>query len=178
VFVVARIYAHKKTKEALAVSTVKIQGNDVMATWKILVAGGLAPILYTYYALVLASWTYYNRINGFIPISVPIWSIVLGGFTVFPIVTYAALRLGEIGMDILKSLKSLVLCLSPSFAGIIAQLQDDRTYLSEQVTELVNTLGPDLFPDCDAAKFPQPRRLYSNTSPDDSLDDLIDSEFF
>lgn len=178
VFIVAKIYSHKKTKEALAGSSVKIRGNDVMATWKILVAGGLAPLLYMFYAAVLALWTHYNHINGYIPTSFSMWSIVLAAFVIFPMLTYAALRLGEIGMDILKSIRPLLLCLSPSTASTLVQLRETRAKLSRQVKELINTLGPDIFPDCDAAKLPQPRKLYADISPDNSLDDLADSEFF
>jgi glycerol-3-phosphate O-acyltransferase/dihydroxyacetone phosphate acyltransferase len=178
VFIVARVYSHKKSKEALAASTVKIHGNDVMATWKILVAGGLAPLLYTYYVVILAFWTRYNHIQGLLPESVAISTVVLAAYIVFPTLTYAALRLGEIGMDILKSLRPLVLCLVPSSAGTLVQLREQRAGLSHEVTELINALGPDLFPDCDAASLPQPRKLYSDVSPEMSLDDLADSEFF
>jgi glycerol-3-phosphate O-acyltransferase/dihydroxyacetone phosphate acyltransferase len=92
--------------------------------------------------------------------------------------TFAALQLGEIVMDILKSLRPLVLCLSPFSAGTLAKLRERREILSRQVTELINTFGPDLFPDCDTAKLPQPRKLYCDVSPYDSLVDLADSEFF
>jgi glycerol-3-phosphate O-acyltransferase/dihydroxyacetone phosphate acyltransferase len=178
VFIAAKYYSHKKTREALAGSDVKIQGTDVMATWKILVAGGLAPLLYTYYAIILGFWTHYNRVNGIIPQSTPVSSVVIAAYIIFPMLTFAALQLGEIGMDILKSLRPLLLCLSPFSAGTLTKLRERRSILSRQVTELVNTLGPDLFPDCEAAKLPQPRKLYSNVSPYDSLDDLADSEFF
>ena len=178
VFIAARYYSHKKTREALAGSDVKIQGTDVMATWKILVAGGLAPLLYTYYAVILGFWTHYNGINGIIPKSTSIWTVVLTAYIIFPILTFAALQLGEIGMDILKSLRPLFLCLSPFSAGTLTKLRERRGVLSRQVTELINTLGPDLFPDCEAAKLPQPRKLYCDVSPNDTLDDLADSEFF
>lgn len=178
IFIAARTYSHKKTKEALAASNVKIRGNDVMATWKILVAGCLAPLLYTYYAIALAMWTRYNRINGLVPERVTSCVIVLAAYILFPILTYAALVFGETGMDILKSLWPLVLCLSPSSASTLTRLREQRTELSRQVTELVETLGPDLFPDCDAAKLPHPRKLYCDISPNDSLDDLADTEFF
>ena len=178
IFIASRIYSHKKTKEALAASTVKIRGNDVMATWKILVAGCLAPLLYTYYAIVLAVWTRYNRVNGIVPEKVPLWTMILAAYIIFPIITYAALVFGETGMDILKSLRPLVLCLSPSSAGTLTELRHQRIELSRQVTELINTLGPDLFPDCDATKLPHPRKLYCDVNPSDSLDDLADTEFF
>ena len=178
VFIAARTYSHKKTKEALAASTVKIRGNDVMATWKILVAGILAPLLYTYYTVLIVLWTRYNQINGLVPERMSVWVIILAAYIIFPMVTYAALIFGETGMDILKSLRPLVLCLSPSSVGILTQLREQRTELSQQVTELVDTLGPDLFPDCDAAKLPHPRKLYTDVHPNDSLDDLADTEFF
>lgn len=178
VFIAARYYSHKKTREALAGSDLKIQGTDVMATWKILVAGGLAPLLYTYYAIILGFWTHYNHVNGIISQSTPVSTVVIAAYIVFPILTFAALQLGEIGMDILKSLRPLLLCISPFSAGTLTKLRERRSILSRQVTELVNTLGPDLFPDCEAAKLPQPRKLYSSVSPYDSLDDLADSEFF
>jgi glycerol-3-phosphate O-acyltransferase/dihydroxyacetone phosphate acyltransferase len=178
VFIVARVYSHKKTKEALAGSTVKIRGNDVMASWKILVAFLLAPLLYTYYAIILAFWTHYSHINNLLPKSITPATVVLGCFIVFPMLTYAALKLGEIGMDILKSLRPLVLCLSPSSAGTLVTLREQRRELSKKVTDLINELGPDMFPDCDGARLPQPRKLYCDISPEMSLDDLADSEFF
>ncbi|KAG0648148.1 putative acyltransferase [Hyphodiscus hymeniophilus] len=178
VFIAARTSSHRKTREALASSTVKVRGNDVMATWKILVAGCLAPLLYTYYAIVLASWMRYNRVHGLVPPAVPLWAIIVGAYIIFPILTYAALILGESGMDILKSLRPLLLCLSPSSVGTLAGLRDQRVELSRQVTELVNTLGPDLYPDCDAERLPHARRLYVDVSPDETLDDLADTEFF
>jgi glycerol-3-phosphate O-acyltransferase/dihydroxyacetone phosphate acyltransferase len=178
IFIAARTYSHKKTKEALAASNVKIRGNDVMATWKILIAGCLAPLLYTYYAIGIALWARYNRINGLVSPKVSIWVVVLAAYIIFPMLTYAALILGETGMDILKSLRPLMLCLSPSSAGTLTPLRQQRTELSRQITELVDTLGPDMFPDCDAAKLPHPRKLYTDVSPNDSMDDLADTEFF
>ncbi len=178
VFIVARIVSHNKTREALAASSVKIRGNDVMATWKILVAAGLAPLLYTVYTILIVYWTRYNRINGYIPEYVPIWYIVIWTYALSIAMTFAALRIGEIGLDVVKSLRPLLLCLSPSSASTLAKLRQQREDLSQKVTTLVNTLGPDLFPDCDAARLPQPRQLYADISPFDSLDDLSSSEFF
>lgn len=149
-----------------------------MATWKILVAGGFAPLLYAFYAILLAYWTIYNRINYIVPGFMPVWMVVLVGYALFATITFTALRIGEVGMDILKSLRPLVLCLSQTSTGSLSGVRQERAELSRRVTELINTLGPDIFPDCDAAKLPQPRQLYSDISPEASLDDLADSEFF
>lgn len=178
VFILSKIYSNKKKKEALAGSSVKIEGNDVIATWKILVGGVLAPILYTVYAISLVLWSQYNHMNGYISSAIHTWMIVLGSYVVFPIATYAALRLGEVGMDILKSIWPLILCLSPFSSGALTRLREEKAWLAREVTQLINTLGPDLFPDCDAAKLPQPRKLYSDISPFETLDDLTGSEFF
>lgn len=35
IFIPAKIWSHRKAKEALAASTVKIAARDVLATWKI-----------------------------------------------------------------------------------------------------------------------------------------------
>lgn len=153
VFVATKMISIKKSREALAASNVKIQGRDVMATWKLLVALAFAPLLYTLYTALLTYWTYRNRVQGYIPTWVPLWAIVAFGYIFFPSITFAALRVGEIGMDILKSLRPLVLSLNPTSANTLVKLRKRRTELSEQVTELINTLGPEMFPDFDGARI-------------------------
>jgi glycerol-3-phosphate O-acyltransferase / dihydroxyacetone phosphate acyltransferase len=48
VFLLTSYMSKRKTAEALAESSVKIRGFDVMATWKILISAGLAPLFYTF----------------------------------------------------------------------------------------------------------------------------------
>lgn len=83
--------------EALAASNVKIAGRDVLATWKILIFLGGAPILYGSYA-ILATWCI---IKARASMNWRIWTpfIVM---SVLPIIAYAALKFGEAGMDVLK----------------------------------------------------------------------------
>ena len=147
VFIAAKIISIKKSREALAASTVKLQARDVVATWKLLVAMGFAPILYNFYSILLMWWTNKNRVQGYVPQWVPLWVIFFSGYIVFPMVTFAALRIGEIGMDILKSLRPLVLCLNPSSSNTLSKLREKRAYLSYEVTDLINTLGPQMFDD-------------------------------
>ncbi|EER23533.1 glycerol-3-phosphate O-acyltransferase, putative [Coccidioides posadasii C735 delta SOWgp] len=153
VFVATKTISRKKSKEALAASSVKIQGRDVMATWKLLVALAFAPILYLFYTVVLTYWTYYNRVQGYVPGWVPLWVVVLFGFGFFPSITFAALRIGEVGMDIIKSLRPLVLSLNPTSANTLHKLRIRRAELSEQVTTLINTFGPELYPDFDSTRI-------------------------
>ncbi|EDP50502.1 hypothetical protein KXW98_001181 [Aspergillus fumigatus] len=153
VFIATKYISKKKSQEALAASTVKLQGRDVMATWKLLVALAFAPAVYAFYTATFTWWAYYNRIQGLVPVWMPLWLIVPIGMILFPTITFAALRIGEVGMDIVKSLRPLVLSLNPSSANTLVKLRERRAALAQQVTEVINTLGPELFPDFDAARI-------------------------
>ncbi|KAJ8100540.1 hypothetical protein POJ06DRAFT_268129 [Lipomyces tetrasporus] len=152
VFIATKKISKKKAAEALKASTVKIAARDVVATWKILVALGLAPTLYWFYAL-LATWATWKY--DLVPQVRPVWLVTLAAMIVFPAITYAALRIGEIGMDIFKSLKPLVACLNPNNMSTIAKLRITREELSKEVTEMINSLGPDVFPEFDSHRLMQ-----------------------
>jgi glycerol-3-phosphate O-acyltransferase/dihydroxyacetone phosphate acyltransferase len=113
----------------------------------------LAPAVYALYTTLFTYWTYRNRIQGHVPEWVPLWAMVLLGVVLFPTITFAALRIGEVGMDIVKSLRPLILSLNPSSANTLVKLRIRREELSHEVTEVINTLGPDLFPDFDSARI-------------------------
>lgn len=153
VFVTTKIISHQKAKSALAGSTVKIRGKDVVATWKILVAMVVAPTVYHFYSIILVSKIWYDRFWGYVPNWVPLW---VAYFAIWPAmigVTFAALRFGEVGMDIFKSLRPLVLCLFPMSDYNIHNLRERRAELSAEVTELINTLGPEMFSDFDKTRL-------------------------
>lgn len=150
IFVASKIISIRKSRAALAASTVKLQGRDVMATWKLLVSLGLAPLLYATYTALLTWWTYRNRVQGYIPTWVPLWAVITFSMIFFPTITFAALRFGETGMDIIKSLRPLVLSLNPTSANTLNKLRETRVALAAQVTEIINTLGPEMFPDFDS----------------------------
>lgn len=156
VFLATKIISRQKAKEALKGSSVKVQGRDVIATWKLLVSLGVAPALYQFYVFLLCFLTYKHRFYGLVPQFVPIWSLVIIGWIVFPTITFAALRFGEVGMDIFKSLRPLFVCLKPSGANTLNKLRERRQKLAEEVTDLINTHGPELFPDFDSARVVSP----------------------
>ena len=159
VFVTARIISRSKQRKALAGSTVKLDGRDVVGSWKILVAMGFAPALYTWYTFVVTTWLYYNRHNGYYSNVVPWWMnattyipsfVPLSLFSVFFFflmigVSFAGLRIGEIGVDILKSLPPLFAALNPSSASAFAKLRAQRREVVAQVKETIDAFGPELF---------------------------------
>ena len=167
VFVITKVISVKKSREALAASTVKLQGRDVITTWKLLVAMAVAPTLYVYYTVIVTTWLSYNRRDGYYTHRVPWWMVArtwvpdwlpIPIFTVAFIalcisVTFAALRIGEVGMDVAKSLPPLLVALNPSSAGSLAKLRKRRLELSKKVTEVINTLGPEVYPDFDANRI-------------------------
>ena len=83
--------------DALAASVVKIAGRDVLATWKILIAMGVTPVLYTCYAIIATL----IAIRAKAPLKWRIWTPVLVAVSL-PFMNYAALKFGEAGMDVLK----------------------------------------------------------------------------
>ncbi|KAJ4150168.1 hypothetical protein LMH87_010931 [Akanthomyces muscarius] len=153
IFVATKIISREKAKTALAGSTVKIRGRDVMATWKILVALGLAPTVYHVYSIIIVTRVWYDRFWGLVPTALPLWLVYLGVWATIIGITFAALRFGEVGMDIFKSLRPLVLCVFPSSGYNIHRMREQRAELSTQVTEVINELGPEMFSDFEKTRL-------------------------
>lgn len=153
VFILGKIISRKKAREALAASTVKVKARDVMATWKILVSLALAPALDVMYTIILVYWTWSNRVRGYMPEFLPLWFVCIFGLIFFPSVCFAALRFGEIGMDIFKSLRPLVLCINPTQSNTFIRLRQKREELTQRINEIINELGPELFPDFDQQRM-------------------------
>lgn len=153
VFIAGKTISIKKSKEALAASSVKIKARDVVATWKILVSLALAPAFNVVYTIIGTYWAHKNRVGGRVPEWVPLWFLVLFQIILFPSACFAALRFGEIGMDILKSIRPLVLSLNPNSSNTLVKLRERRARLQAEITEIVDELGPELFPDFDKQRI-------------------------
>ena len=113
IFILASIISRKKAKgvlifvahkavlnsasEALAASTVKVVGRDVLGSWKVLISLGAAPLLYGLYAFIATA----VMIRAGAPLKYRLWTpfIVVSAL---PFIGYAALKFGEAGMDVLK----------------------------------------------------------------------------
>ncbi|KAL9933544.1 hypothetical protein V8E36_007720 [Tilletia maclaganii] len=153
IFILAKIISRHKAKEALAASQVKIQGRDVLATWKVLVSLGVTPVLYTFYAVIA---TMYARKQGWITT----WRAALGTplmtYIALPLMSYSALKVGENSIDIYKSLPPLVVSLIPGNHKAIKRLQEMRTRLSADLHRLIDELAPQVFEDFDSFRLLHP----------------------
>ncbi|KAL7417092.1 glycerol-3-phosphate O-acyltransferase [Mrakia frigida] len=140
IFIPAKIWSHRKAKEALAASTVKIAGRDVLATWKITYAAGLTPLLYTIYAVLATVLS----IRWGAPLHVTCWMPVYV-FVGLPFTALSALKFGEAAMDIIKSLPPLVVSLIPGNEKQLENLRKRRARLEEELAGVINTFGPEVF---------------------------------
>ncbi|KAF1807178.1 hypothetical protein FB192DRAFT_1271796 [Mucor lusitanicus] len=125
--------------EALAGSSVKIAGKDVLATWKVIVAAFAAPALYGVYALFYLVYLLKRKPNLSLKAKLTraglIWAIQ-------PILHYLLMRLGDTGLDIYKSIKPLFLAIrNPEAGEIIRSMRKD---LSRDITEFINLHAPEL----------------------------------
>lgn len=85
--------------EALAGSSVKIAGKDVLATWKVIVAAFAAPALYGVYALFYLVYLTKRRPSLSLRSKLSKASLV---WAIQPILHYLLMRLGDTGLDIYK----------------------------------------------------------------------------
>ncbi|KAF9323090.1 hypothetical protein BG006_001767 [Podila minutissima] len=149
--IVARVISNKKAKEALAASTVKIAGRDVLATWKLLVALGLMPALYFSYSVLV--FIFCGRFDlSFKSRLLIAWA----AWACIPFVTYASIRFGEQGIDIFKSIRPLFLSLIPGEESTIDDLRNARAELRKTITNLINELAPEIYPDFDSKRILDP----------------------
>ncbi|KAF9429526.1 hypothetical protein BGZ76_001216 [Entomortierella beljakovae] len=151
VAIVARVISNKKAKEALAGSTVKIAGKDVLATWKLLVALGLMPVLYFSYSVLV--FIICRRLD--ITLTTRLL-IAWAAWACIPFITYASIRFGEVGVDIFKSIRPLFLSIIPGEDDTINELRRSRSELQKTITELINELAPEIYPDFDSKRILDP----------------------
>ncbi|KAF7304861.1 Glycerol-3-phosphate o-acyltransferase [Mycena kentingensis (nom. inval.)] len=144
VFILASFISRKKAKEALAASTVKIFARDVLATWKILIALAVVPILNIFYASLATLIV--------IRAEAPLKYKLVTPFAVLfgvPVMSLAALKFGEAGRDVLFSLRPLVVALLPGQQQVLEDLKRERMDLANEVVALITNLGPQLYEDFD-----------------------------
>ncbi|KAI6167051.1 glycerol-3-phosphate O-acyltransferase [Pisolithus thermaeus] len=144
VIILASVISRQKAREALAASVVKVAGRDVLATWKILICLGAAPLLYTFYAILATVVAVRMQAPLGVRLCTPFLVICA-----LPFMNYAALKFGEAGMDVLKSLRPLILALGPGHQRDLDKVKEMRMRLSNEVVGVINEFGPKLYDDFD-----------------------------
>jgi glycerol-3-phosphate O-acyltransferase/dihydroxyacetone phosphate acyltransferase len=160
IFLTTKIISTRKQRAALANSVVKLKGRDVVSTWKILVAMGLAPTLYCWYAFVVTLWLHHCRHGGYyaslapwairadtyVSGSIPLQAFSVAFFGLLIAISFAGLRFGEIGVDAVKSLRPLLVILrGPSSGYALRDVRTERQRLAARVVEVVRTFGSETF---------------------------------
>lgn len=159
IFIITKMISTRKQRAALAASVVKLKGRDVVSTWKILVAMGLAPMVYCWYTFVMTFWLHHCRCNGYyaslapqalradtyVPDSVPLQAFSVAFFGLLIAISFAGLRIGEIGVDIMKSLRPLLIILGSRSGHALSDVRAERQRLSACVVEVIHTFGPEEF---------------------------------
>jgi glycerol-3-phosphate O-acyltransferase / dihydroxyacetone phosphate acyltransferase len=156
VSITAEIMSARKAQEAASASTVKIAGRDVLATWKVMVALVLVPVLHVVYTVIAAIVT--SNIDpepaDWLKIAIPIATLFCLSF-----IGYGTIIFTETSIMILRSLRPLMwaachccCCLGRQQQQQLT-LQQRREELRHSITELVQELGPKLLADGDADAF-------------------------
>ncbi|KAI7880810.1 uncharacterized protein EV154DRAFT_540075 [Mucor mucedo] len=138
------VISQKKQEEALAGSTVKIAARDVLATWKILVALVVMPLLYGFYSFLLFMYLWKHSFNHAFGLSLLVW-------VALPFIQYICGLVLENSIDIYKSLRPLFLSLSNPDGA--AELRIMRENLSDTITTFVDENGATALSDFDIHRF-------------------------
>ncbi|KAI7898707.1 uncharacterized protein BX663DRAFT_523811 [Cokeromyces recurvatus] len=130
----------RKQREALANSSVKLSGKDVLASWKVIVVAFAAPTLYAFYAFIYFLYLFKRRSRVTTTLRT---KLIRSGivWVIQPILHYLLMRLGDTGLDIYNSINPLILAMRNPEAGEI--IRSMRKELSEDITEFVNKYAPE-----------------------------------
>lgn len=73
-------------------------------------------------------------------------------FIIYPILGYATILAGDVGVDIIKSLKPLIVSVGNTFSSS-EPLRDLRRNLKKNIENLVEKLGPEIFPNFEDSRY-------------------------
>jgi glycerol-3-phosphate O-acyltransferase / dihydroxyacetone phosphate acyltransferase len=166
-YLISRI-SKGKAKAAKRASNVKIHGNDVISTWKLLVAIVLLPLLYGLYSIFLMInfplFVWHIGILRLVEFTIFIYS--------FAILSFATVRLSEMFLNSYYSIWPLVLVIAnPKKCYMLRQV---RATLREQINLIVDEFGPsvvDNFEHNRIIKSPTPS-ISGRTTPLSSFDSI------
>jgi len=105
-------------------------------------------VLYSFYAIIATI----IAVRAHAPLK---WRVLTPVVVVFslPFMSYAALKFGEAGMDVLKSLPPLVVALAPGQQRSLDKLKAMRIHLANAVANLIDDFGPKVFENFDETRI-------------------------
>lgn len=137
------IISKTKAKAAKKASNVKIHGNDVISTWKLLIALVALPLIYIFYSALMV-----YLMPGFD--SSPFYLLFLEFLITFHsivFISFATVRLSEMAFNSYCSIKPLIFAIiNPQRCLILRKV---RSTLREQITFFVELIGPSVVDDFD-----------------------------
>ena len=123
--VTAELIARSKAKAAVAGSRVKLEGKDVVGTWKVLVGIVLVPALHFTYTSLLYSFTAYKHAVAY--------------FFFMPFVSATSIIASESALDLARSIGALYYLIFDRRTG--AQLRVSRKRLKDDLRKIADDLG-------------------------------------
>eukprot|EP00128_Syssomonas_multiformis_P003960 Colp12_sorted_trinity150504_noHs@29214 len=137
--VIAGRMSAAKARQAKAESSVKIKGLDVLASWKIIIAAGLVPLLYLCYGfgMFVVLQIYCPQLGLLLQAALALYFISL-----LPWFGYASVRLFEEGKLLLQSLRPLFLAIFPWGREQRINCYKLREELRQEVMRVVAKYGP------------------------------------
>jgi len=129
---VARLWANRRRKKALAASKVKIHARDVMLSEKIVVCIVLVPSLWCFYGL---SMYFLTDMDG------PTLALAIMSL---PLFSYTGVVTAEAGVVDLKDIKPYLMRLFPSARRRMSALPETRRQLQADLRSFVKEIGPKL----------------------------------
>ena len=131
----------QKAVKAVASSSVKLKGRDVLATWKLMVGAFLLPSLYVAYTLMFAFEV--GRIYPLTSISSFTCYFLMTAFVIFPWISYMTVRVAEAGYDTWASIRPLWYSLvSPHYGEVLRNI---RIRLRREIVRVVEEYGPKVY---------------------------------
>jgi len=129
---IARLYANKRRKVALASSEVKVKAMDVLLSEKVVICIVLVPSLWIAYGLALY---FFTNLDG------PAIALAISSM---PLFSYMGVVTAEAGMVDLKDLRPIFQQLYPSTRIRLMSLPAVREKLQKDIQEFIRMIGPSL----------------------------------
>jgi len=129
--IIAKYLALQEAKKALQGSDVKIEGKDVIASYKVLTSLVMIPALYTFYYLLILIFYGFNA--------------MLVSMIILPLISFATVKMLEEGILVLKSfLPLLYAVLGSNYQKQLSEIRSNREKLQILTRDLVEKLGPEM----------------------------------